>query len=55
MLAAGFGRDGGDGRKMTLRLRASVDTKPLCQLAGWEVPFEELKQGLLLRIRQPCR
>jgi hypothetical protein len=35
---------------MTLRLRANVDTKPLCQLAGWELPLEELEQGLLLRI-----
>lgn len=50
MLAAGFGGDGCDGEKMTLGLRASVDTEPLCQLAGWDVAFEELKQGPPLRI-----
>jgi hypothetical protein len=35
---------------MTPRLHAGVDTKPLCQLTGWNVPVEELKQDPPLRI-----
>jgi hypothetical protein len=43
MLAAAFGSGGCDRRKMTLGLRASANTEPLCQLTGWDMALEELE------------